>query len=315
MGKLRRTYARIATIDGIWYESGGERMENILELKDVCKTYPNSDFKLDDITFSVPTGSIVGFIGENGAGKTTTMGTVLGTLKKDSGSIKLFGKNITANDIAQKEKVGAVFDAMNFSENLNVKQLANVMRHIYKQWDEERFFQYVRQFSLPVKTNIQGFSRGMSMKLSIAVALSHDAKLLMLDEATAGLDPVAREEILDLLLEYVSNGERAIFLSSHITSDIEKIADELIFIKKGRIMLRVHRNELLQKYAIIVCKPNEYKHIDHQSIVVYRQKGDVMEVLVSNKHNLPSSMKTIPVSIDDVSLLIMKGEHNERSFA
>src|SRR5699024_10417870 len=145
--------------------------------------------------------------------------------------------------------------------------------------------------------------------------LRHDAKLLKLDESTARLDPDASEEILDLLLEYVSNGERAIFLSSHITSDIEKIADELIFIKKGRIMLRVHTNELLQKYAIIVCKPNEYKHIDHRSIVVYRQKGDVMEVLVSNKHSLPSSMKTKPVSIDDVSLLIMKGEHNERSFA
>ena len=288
-------------------------MKRILELEDVNKTYPNSSFKLRDITFSIQSGSIVGFIGENGAGKTTTMGTVLGTLKKDSGAIKLFGKNITANDIAQKEKVGSVFDAMNFSGNLNVKQLASVMRHIYKQWDEKKFFQYVQRFSLPIKTNIQGFSRGMSMKLSIAVALSHDAKLLMLDEATAGLDPVAREEILDLLLEYVSDGERAIFLSSHITSDIEKIADELIFIKKGRIMLRVDKDDVLQKYAIIVCKPNEYKHIDHQSIVVYRRKGDVMEVLVSNKHSLPPSMKTKPVSIDDVSLLIMKGEHDEGS--
>lgn len=282
-------------------------MQSILELEGVNKAYPGTDFKLKDVTFSIQSGSIVGFIGENGAGKTTTMGTILGTLKKDSGSIRLFGENITANKVAQKEEIGAVFDAMNFSGNLNVMQLANVMGHIYKQWDVENFLHYVNLFSLPVKENIQGFSRGMSMKLSIAVALSHDAKLLILDEATAGLDPVAREEVLELLLDYVQEQERAIFLSSHITSDIEKIADELIFIKKGTIILHVTKNELLEKYVIVVCKPSEYEQINEQSVVTYRKQGEVMEVLVSDKGNLPSSMQTKDASVDDISLLLMKG--------
>lgn len=289
-------------------------MEFILEVKDLKKVYPDSNFALKDISFAIPYGSIVGFIGENGAGKTTTMGTILGTLKKDGGSIHLFGENIEESKIDIKEDIGVVFDGMNFSGNLNVTQLENVLRHIYQQWDQEKYFHYIDLFSLPRKETINGFSRGMSMKLSIAVALSHDAKLLILDEATAGLDIVAREEILDVLADFVKDHGRAILLSSHIMSDIEKIADQLIFIKKGEIILHVRKDELLQNYAVVTCYPSEFEKIDHRIVVAFQNKLDKIEVLVSDKHQLPPSIQKKNASVDNISLLLMKGEHHERAY-
>lgn len=291
-----------------FYRKEGRSMKNILQLKDVSKTFPNTSFKLNNISFSIPYGSIVGFIGENGAGKTTTMGTILGTLKKDSGTIYIFGQTIDQKNKDIKENIGVVFDQMNFSGNLNVAQLSNVFQNIYRQWDSDTFFHYINHFSLPIKDKIQGFSRGMSMKLSIAVALSHDAKLLILDEATAGLDPVAREEVLEVLLDFVKDKKRSILLSSHITSDIEKIADELIFIKKGEIILKVSKDELLNNYSMITCTPHQLKHINHKQIIAYKHQKDGVEVLLSRKRDLPPLFNQKDFSIDDIALLLMKGD-------
>ena len=283
-------------------------MENILEIKHLRKSYPNSNFKLEDISFSVPCGSIVGFIGENGAGKTTTMGTIIGGLKKDSGSIKILGEEMDSTKISKKEDIGVVFDDMNFSNNLDVDKLSKVMKNIYHQWNQEKFYHYIERFSLPKKQKIKDFSRGMSMKLSIAVALSHDPKLLILDEATSGLDPVVREEILDVFLDFVGDKKRAILLSSHIISDIEKIADYLIFIRKGKIILQAEKQELLNDYTIVRCHKNEVATLKELNIVNYRRIGEEIEVLFSNKNSLPSKLNTMDFSVDNITMLLLKGE-------
>lgn len=283
-------------------------MENILEVNNMNKSYRDSPFGIKDITFSIPYGSIVGFIGENGAGKSSTMGTILSTLQKDSGSIKIFNQELHPSNKNWKEQVGVVFDQMNFSSNVNVVQLSNVLRHIYEQWDQDKYFHYIDVFSLPTKEQIGSFSRGMSMKLSIAVALSHNPKILILDEATAGLDPVARKEVLEVFLDFVKDKGRSILLSSHITSDIEKIADILIFIKKGQIILQTSKRDLLNNYAIVQCMPSDLEKIDSCITVSYRNRADMVEVLVSNKHTLPTGIHIIESSLDEITLFLMEGE-------
>ncbi|MFD2627405.1 ABC transporter ATP-binding protein [Oceanobacillus kapialis] len=286
-------------------------LENILEVNGLYKAYANSDFGLNNISFSIPSGSIVGFIGENGAGKTTTMETILGLLRKDSGQIKLFGEEVDSLEGAMKEQVGVVFDHMNFSKDLVVGKLSNVLSNIYQQWDEATFFHYVRHFSLPKKKKIKDFSRGMTMKLALAVAFSHDSKLLILDEATAGLDPVARDEMLDVFLDFVKDREHSILLSSHITTDIEKIADYLVFIKKGRILLRVSKRDLLENYAIVQGKSSEIAKL--HNVIAHRDMGDVTEALVADKASLPIELNQLDFSIDAITMLLMKGENHERA--
>lgn len=283
-------------------------MKNCLEVTHLNKKYPGSDFQLNDVTFSIPYGSIVGFIGENGAGKTTTMGTILGTLKKSSGHIEVFGEKMDDKQPSLKEDIGVVFDGINFSDSINITQLAQVMEHIYRQWSNEKFAYYSHLFSLPKRQKVQSFSRGMSMKLSLAVALSHDAKLLFLDEATAGLDPVAREELLDVLSEFVKDNRRSILLSSHITSDIEKIADHLIFIKRGQIILNVSAYDLFTKYALYRCHRNEFKKVTSDCLVAYQFKDDYVDVLVTDEYDLPTYGHKKDFSIDDMTTLLMRGE-------
>ncbi|WP_078392669.1 ABC transporter ATP-binding protein [Shouchella patagoniensis] len=282
-------------------------MESVLEVNQLRKTYRGSTFGLKDVSFSIPYGSIVGFIGENGAGKSTTMGSILGTLRKESGTVKVFGEEMDANHVHMKEDIGVVFDSMQLPGDLTVYKLGNVFGQVYKNWDKEAYFHYIDFFSLPKKKKIKSFSRGMSMKLSVAVALSHDAKLLILDEATAGLDPGGRDDVLTVLQEFVQGQKRGILLSSHITSDIERIADFLVFIKAGEILLRIKKEELLNEYAIVQCTSDQYKEIEQNLIVASRKNGETTDVLVSNKEALPPSMKTKSFSIDDITLLLMRG--------
>jgi len=285
-------------------------MTSILEVEDLRKRYSGaSELALKDISFSIPYGSIVGFIGENGAGKSTTMGSILGTLHKDSGSIHIFGEEMHPDKLNLKEDIGVVFDDMNLPRNLTIGKLGNVFNHIYQQWNQATFDHYVDFFSLPRKKKISGFSRGMSMKLSIAVALSHNAKLLILDEATGGLDPSGRDELLEVLQGFVKDNERGILLSSHITSDIEKIADSLIFIKNGKILLNVKKEELMKQYAILQLEKSEFKKMEQELIVTHQKNGNEINVLVSNREQVPSSIKTKDASIDDIALLLMRGEH------
>ena len=253
----------------------------VIELKNVKKDY--GDFVLDNVSFSVPIGSVCGFIGQNGAGKTTTIQIILDAIKRDGGEVYVFGKNINDGMAELKEDIGVVFDEMGFHDFLTPKQINTVMKNIYKNWDEDAFFDYLKKFSLPAKKECGKFSRGMRMKLQIATAMSHKAKLLIMDEPTSGLDPIVRNEIIQIFREFVIEEDHSILLSSHITTDLEKIADEVVFIDAGRIVLSGNKDEIIEKHGILRCKKDEVKEISDSLIVDVEVSSMGAEILVNDK--------------------------------
>ena len=290
-------------------------MNSTLILKNVNKKYEKSNFAIKDISFSVPEGSIVGFIGENGAGKSTTMNCILNVIRRDSGTIEIFGREMTDEDIDIRENIGVVYDSNNFPEYLTAKQLANILGRIYSKWDDFCFEQFLRRFGLPESQKIKTYSRGMSMKLAIAVALSHDSKLLILDEATSGLDPIMRDEILDVLLEFVKQENHSILLSSHITNDLEKIADYIVFIHNGEIILNKTKDELIYEYGVIRCSENDYHNILPEDILSSMKKEYQIDVLIKNRKLMEKKYKNLiidSISLDEIMLLLVKGERNAR---
>ena len=290
-------------------------MNSTLILKNVNKKYEKSNFAIKDISFSIPEGSIVGFIGENGAGKSTTMNCILNVIRRDSGTIEIFGREMTDEDIDIRENIGVVYDSNNFPEYLTARQLADILGRIYSKWDDFCFEQFLRRFGLPESQKIKSYSRGMSMKLAIAVALSHDSKLLILDEATSGLDPIMRDEILDVLLEFVKQENHSILLSSHITSDLEKIADYIVFIHNGEIILNKTKDELIYEYGVIRCSENDFYNILPEDILSSMKKDYQIDVLIKNKKLMEKKYKNLiidSVSLDEIMLLLVKGERNAR---
>lgn len=287
-------------------------MENILELQQVSKTFPKSNFALENVTFSLPYGSILGFVGENGAGKTTTIGCILNTIAKDSGTVKLFGKEMTDADTDMREKIGVVYDGDNFPAYWTAAQLAKVMAGFYKQWDNILFQKFLKEYKLPANQKIKQYSRGMTMKLAIAVALSHHPQLLILDEATGGLDPVVRDEMLDTFLDFVQEEDHSILLSSHITSDLEKAADYITFIHNGKLIMTVSKNDLVYNYAVMRCKEKQFHALDPADIITYRKRDFQIDVLVSDCKTMQRKYKEIVidhVSVDEIFLLLVRGEH------
>lgn len=256
-------------------------MDKVLELKNVTKDY--GDFKLDNVNLSVTKGSICGFIGQNGAGKTTTISLILDIIKRDAGDIQVFGENILENPTAIKERIGVVFDEMGFHDFMTATQISKMMANIYKNWDEAVFFDYLEKFSLPRKKRCGAFSRGMRMKLQIAVAMSHGAELLIMDEPTSGLDPIVRNEILQIFQEFVMEENHTILLSSHITTDLERIADEVVFINKGKIVLAGNKDEILETHGLMKCKKNDMEKIDKSDIISTRPSAFCTEVLVADR--------------------------------
>lgn len=286
-------------------------MENILELQSVCKKFPKSDFRLDNVTFSLPYGTILGFVGENGAGKTTTIGCILNTISKDSGTIKLFGRAMLDQDTGLREKIGVVYDGDNFPNYWTPGRLSQIMDGFYKQWDPPLFMKYLEEFRLPARQKIKHFSRGMAMKLAIAAALSHHPQLLILDEATSGLDPALREEMLDVFLDFVQEENHSILLSSHITSDLEKIADYIAFIHNGRLIKMVSKNELVYHYAVMRCKESQFLEIDADDMITWRRRDYQIDVLVSDRREAQRKYKNVVidhVSVDEIFLMLVKGE-------
>lgn len=285
-------------------------MENILELSQVCKTFPNSSFALDNISFSVPYGSIMGVVGENGAGKTTTIGCILNTVSKDGGVIKLFGQEMKDGDTDMKEKIGVVYDGDNFPGYLSAEELASIMQGLYNNWDDLLFQGYLKEFNLPARQKIKHYSRGMTMKLAIAAALAHHPQLLVLDEATSGLDPVMRDEMLDVFLEFVQEESHSILLSSHITSDLEKVADYITFIHNGKRIMTVSKNDLVYKHAVMRCKESQFLALDPSDMVAYRKRDFQIDVLVPDGKEAQRKYKGVVVdhvSVDEIMLLLVKG--------
>lgn len=290
-------------------------MDMILEVNNLSKTYPKADFSLRNITFALPRGAIMGLVGENGSGKSTTIGCLLNTLIKDSGTIKIFNKEMTDQTIDIRDNIGVVYDTCPFPKHLTPLKLSASLRHIYSNWDDALFKTYLTKFKLPPKAKIKTFSRGMSMKLGVAVALSHHPKLLVLDEATSGLDPIVRDDLLDVFLDFVSNEEHSILLSSHITSDLEKVADYITFIHDGKILFSEQKDTLIYNYGIMRCKVAQFDTIDKEDIITYRKQDYQINVLIKNKPNMEQKYRDIiidAVSIEEIMLMLVKGTHHEK---
>lgn len=285
-------------------------MNDALIISGLTKTY--KDFMLNGVSFSVPCGSIVGLIGENGAGKSTTINAVLGLIQKEAGSICVLGKEQLDNEI--KEQIGVVFDGNNYPEIFSTRKLNRVMKDIYHSWEGHTFLNLLKKFSLPTDKPIKQFSKGMKMKLAIAVALSHNSKLLILDEATSGLDPVIRDDILDILLDFAQDETHSILISSHITTDLEKIADYIVFIHEGQVVFSKLKDELIEQYGIIKCGAAQFEALDKSDIIVYRKMDYEWQVLVADRAAMKKKYpKTLidSVSIDEIMLLYVKGERGK----
>ena len=283
-------------------------MENLLEVKNLCKKY--NQFELKNVNLTLPKGMIMGLIGENGAGKTTTIKSIL-NLTNSTGEINIFGLNVKKYDKKIKEDIGVVLNENFFSEYLNPKDINKIMKNIYKNWDEKLYFKYLEDFKLPQNKISKEFSSGMKMKLKIAVALAHHPKLLILDEPTSGLDPVARSEILDIFQDFIQNGENSIFVSSHITSDLEHIADYITFINDGKIVLSKTRDELLEEYGIVKCSKAEFEKINKKDYVKYKVNRYEYDVLVENKSEFKRKYDFNVIdkpTLEDIMLIYIKGE-------
>ena len=282
---------------------------NNIEVKNVSKKYDG--FLLDKISFDVPAGAIVGLIGENGAGKTTTIKAILNIIKAD-GTVKIFNKDVKQNEKEIKQNLGVVLDDSFLSTYLTPKYINSVMKEFYNDWNEDKYYELLKQFGLPKDKLIKDFSSGMQMKLKIATAISHSPKLLILDEPTSGLDPVVRSEILDIFRKYIEEDEtRSILLSSHITTDLEHISDYIIFIDNGKIILNVPTNELLENYGIIKCSKEEFAKISEDDYVSYRKSKYQYEVLTSDKSKIKKKYNISSIdkpSIEDIMLFYIRGE-------
>lgn len=280
-----------------------------ITIKNLNKTY--KDFSLQNVSFSVPKGSIMGFVGENGAGKTTTLKAILNLISYDSGNIEIFGLDNKKNEKEIKEQIGVVFEGSNFHENLNLDNVSKIMSKIYKNWNHALFKDYLKKLRVPENKLIKEFSKGNKMKLSIAVALSHNPKLLILDEATSSLDPIVREEILDIFLDFIQDEEHSIILSSHITSDLDKIADYITFIHKGNIVFSENKDELINNMGILKCKPSDFDNISKEDYSYYRKSQFGYEVLLNDKHRFIAKHPNFVVdntSIEEIMLFYVRGD-------
>ena len=224
-------------------------MENILEVTNLRKEYPG--FTLKNISFSLPRGFIMGFIGPNGAGKSTTIKLIMNLVRKDSGKIKVFGLDNAAHDQEIKQNIGFVYDENHYYEELTPDEIRSIIAPFYSRWDDKAYYGFLRCFELPQKKKLKKFSKGMKTKFSLAVALSHGAELVIMDEPTSGLDPVFRREILDILLELIQDERKSVLFSTHITSDLDRVADYITFINKGEIVFSTQRDDILENYGLV----------------------------------------------------------------
>ncbi|OAA84862.1 ABC transporter ATP-binding protein [Clostridium ljungdahlii] len=284
-------------------------MDEAISVRGLNKTYKN--FSLKNVSFFVPKGSIVGFIGENGAGKTTTLKAILNLISRESGEIQIFGRDNIKDEKYIKEQIGVVFDESNFHDTLNAKNISKFMAKIYKQWDSSLFFNYLDKFQIPKDKIVKEFSRGMKMKLCIAAALSHKPKLLILDEATGGLDPVAREEILDIFLDFIQDEEHSILLSSHVTSDLDKIADYITFIHDGQVVFSKSKDDLRENMGILKCGTSDFNNLSKEEFINYRKNQFGYEVLINDKYDFINKHPKLVVdntSIEDIMLFYIRGD-------
>ena len=277
----------------------------MLSIKNYAKHYKN--FDIEDISFDIPDGMVVGLIGENGAGKSTIIKSILGAVHPDGGNILFNGREILKVGKKERQQISFVLDDTGLPMELNLAMLDNVLSCIYDKWDSSKLRELVRQFALPEKKLFKDFSKGMKMKAAIAVALSYDSTILILDEPTSGLDPVVRDEILEMIYNYNKDGNRAVLLSSHITSDLEKICDYIVYIHDGKIIFNEEKDVLLNKYAVYSIDEKKLGELDGDAFVRIIRREYGMEVL-AEKDKMPHDFEYKPVTLDDIMLFYSKGE-------
>ena len=279
-------------------------MYNALEIKGLSKEY--KDFRLDNVSFEVPSGSIVGLIGENGSGKTTIIKLILNMIKKNGGEVTVLGKNKDISDI--KNEIGVVMDEPGFPGFLNAVEINRIMRNIFSNWSEDTFFGYLKKLKVPDDKEYKDMSKGTRMKTGIAVALSHDPRLLILDEATNGLDPVVRSEVNEIFTEFTRNESHSILISSHIVSDLDRICDYIVFIHNGRLMLFEEKDRLLEKYCVVHCTREQLSSIERSKIIGRKENKYDISVLME-KSQVKSGFSTSPVDIEELFVFMAKEDN------
>ena len=279
-------------------------MYNALEIKGLSKEY--KDFRLDNVSFEVPSGSIVGLIGENGSGKTTIIKLILNMIKKNGGEVTVLGKNKGISDI--KNEIGVVMDEPGFPGFLNAKEINRIMKNIFSNWSDDTFFGYLKKLKVPDNKEYKDMSKGTKMKTGIAVALSHNPRLLILDEATNGLDPVVRSEVNEIFTEFTRDESHSILISSHIVSDLDRICDYIVFIHNGRLMLFEEKDRLLEKYCIVHCTREQLSSIERSKIIGRKENKYDISVLME-KSQVKSGFSTSPVDIEELFVFMAKEDN------
>lgn len=271
---------------------------NAIETHALTKAWPG--FTLEGLNLSLPSGSILGLIGENGAGKTTTIQLLLGMLRPDSGSVRVLGQ-----ERPDLERIGIVLDEPGFPQCVNAIQLGKILSSVYRNWNRNQYRDYLTRFRLPERKPYSDYSRGMKMKLGIAVALSHDPRLLILDEATSGLDPMVRDEILDIFNDFTREESHSILISSHIVSDLEKLCDYIAFLHKGRLMLFEEKDALYQHYGRELCSEADFQVLAPEAVIGKKVSPYGVEAIV-RREALPNGWQVSPVSIEDLFIFMAK---------
>ena len=276
---------------------------NALEIRNLTKDY--GEFTLDNLNLTLPCGCIMGLIGENGAGKSTTIKLILDMIRKDEGTVTILGQDNQKNLPLLKQDIGVVLDEVGIPSCLSAVQVGKIMAHTYTKWDKELYAQYLKKLNLPGKRPFKEYSKGMKMKLGIAVALSHHPKLLILDEATSGLDPVVRDEVVEMFSEFTRDESHAVLISSHIVSDLEKICDYIAFLHKGKLMLCEEKDRLLEEYGLIHCSKEQLSELDAQAVRGVKASPYGVEALV-RRDGVPAGMQVSPVSIEELFIFMVK---------
>ncbi len=279
---------------------------NAIEIRGLCKRYKG--FSLDDLNLDLPYGCVLGLVGENGAGKSTTIRLIMDALERDGGTVSVLGADNQSKEFLDlKEDIGVVLDETFVPEVINAKQLGKIMAGTYQNWDQSVYDGWIRRFDLPPDKKFKDYSRGMTMKLGIAAALSHRPRLLLLDEATGGLDPMVREELLEVFADFAAEEGHAVLLSSHIVSDLERICDYIAFLHKGRLVLCEEKDLLLDKYGILKCSKEQLANIPEEAIHGRRVGTYGVEALVEREF-MPQDAVVDRASLEDIILYMVKGE-------
>lgn len=276
---------------------------NALEIQNLTKSYPG--FTLDHLNLTLPSGCIMGLIGENGAGKSTTIKLILDMIHKDSGSIRILGKDNTESIELIKEDVGVVMDEVGLPECLTAVQVGNIMRYTFRNWDDAKYAQLVGKLSLPEEKEFKDYSRGMKMKLGIAIAMSHNSKLLILDEATSGLDPVVRDEVVEMFSEFTREENHSVLISSHIVSDLEKLCDYIAFIHKGKLLLCEEKDLLLAQHGLVNCSAEDLQKLPPEAVKYKKESAYGVQAMVE-RGAVPSGISITPVSVEELFVFMAK---------